>query len=116
MNEIHTLQDMSSLWGIEVPRLLTYGPYYSLKYAIVLSEIKGRTLQKTDTSLLSVAESALQSVHRVGYLHGDVRLENLLVHEQSKVFIIDFGLSSKSADAKAFLRELKQLRTCLQQP
>ena len=54
----------------------------------------------------------LESIRRAGVLHGDIRLENILVSDAG-VTIIDFGHSRLCDDKKAKDKELGQLRYLL---
>ncbi|GAQ82686.1 Protein kinase-like domain containing protein [Klebsormidium nitens] len=112
LNEATVLMELSPLWDVTVPRLLAYGPYTDSTYAVILSWIEGRPLMVHDKGLLRSAAEALRSVHRRGYLHGDVRLSNFIVDGQNKVSCIDFGFAQKSLDDQAFRKEERQLKAC----
>jgi predicted Ser/Thr protein kinase len=112
LNEVYTLKDLPSLWGKRVPRLLAYGPYTQSLYAVVVGEIPGRVLRSTDADHAEDAAEALRSVHQRGYLHGDIKLENFLIGNNGAVFVIDFGLATKSANREAHAREQGALRKC----
>jgi tRNA A-37 threonylcarbamoyl transferase component Bud32 len=112
INEAKTLMVLSPLWDVTVPRLLAYGPYTDSTYAVIVSWIEGRPLEGGDSRLLRSAAAALQSIHRRGFLHGDVKLANFVVDDKSRVFCIDFGFSERCDDDEAYRREQRQLRAC----
>jgi serine/threonine protein kinase len=58
------------------------------------------------------ALSTLESIHRAGILHGDIRRENILIGD-SGVTIIDFGHSKQCHDQGAKDEELVCLRHLL---
>ena len=39
---------------------------------------------------MQLVESA-QSIHNAGYVHADIKLDNIMVDQQNKVFLIDYG-------------------------
>jgi serine/threonine protein kinase len=55
------------------------------------------------------ALSTLESIHRAGILHGDIRRENILIGD-SGITIIDFGHSKQCHDQGAKDEELACLR------
>ena len=50
--------------------------------------------------------SALQHLHKLSYIHGDVKLENVLIDETADdhIYLIDFGMSSPYTAGDALLR------------
>ena len=58
------------------------------------------------------ALSTLESIHRAGILHGDIRSDNILIGD-SGVTIIDFGHSKRSDNQKAKDNEIAELRDLL---
>jgi serine/threonine protein kinase len=58
---------------------------------------------------------ALTAIHECGFLHGDIRPENLLVDSNSKACIIDFHLSRrrKKGDSKLAWNEFLALHEIL---
>lgn len=103
---------LSSLWDATVPQLLAYGPYTDSTYALIVTWIEGRPLKRGDSRLLEGAAAALESIHRRGFLHGDVKLANFVVDDKSRVFCIDFGFAERCDDDEAYRREQRQLRAC----
>ncbi|KIM75061.1 hypothetical protein PILCRDRAFT_13876 [Piloderma croceum F 1598] len=77
----------------------------------------GRALVAEPKCVFSVSDcksslSTLQSIHRAGILHGDIRQENILVSDFG-VTIIDFGHSKQCDDQGAKDRECTRLRYIL---
>ena len=66
--------------------------------------IKGRCLDCNFCSGISLTEcesrskflDILGAIHEVGILHGNLRLENLLVNDSGRVAIVDFDEAQKS--------------------
>ena len=48
--------------------------------------------------ILNVCE-AVRELHKIGYLHRDIKLENLMWRKKKEVVLIDFGLSCQVEDA-----------------
>lgn len=79
-----------------LPRVFSYGatqdgPWMALEYVPgknLLARPVGRDLLKI---VLEIA-SALEEIHRAGFLHRDVKPENILVGEDGRPLLIDFGL------------------------
>ncbi len=44
--------------------------------------------------------SALAAVHRAGFVHRDVKPENILITQRGEAFLTDFGVASKQGEAK----------------
>jgi len=73
----------------------------------------GDSLLDQPECILSVSDcrsalSTLESIHRAGILHGDIRPENILVSD-SGVTIVDFSHSKQSDDQGAMDKEYAQL-------
>ena len=80
--------------GADWPMLLTdFIPYPSIKTFIQNDQIKSHT-QIID--IYHAAAAALAEVHRAGFVHCDIKSDNLLVDAcpgTSRVFFIDFGMA-----------------------
>ena len=48
----------------------------------------------------------LKSCHRKKIMHGDLKLENILIDEMNHIFLVDFG-SAVKVSGKNYLRKLK---------
>ncbi|KAF8808131.1 hypothetical protein BYT27DRAFT_7211721 [Phlegmacium glaucopus] len=65
------------------------------------------------TSDRKLALSTLESIHRAGILHGDIRRENILIGDLG-ITVIDFGLSKQCDDQRAKDKEIARLRYLLE--
>ena len=43
--------------------------------------------------------SAVEGIHRAGYYHGDLKLDNILIIDNSLIKLSDFGLSGVDTDS-----------------
>jgi RIO-like serine/threonine protein kinase len=57
----------------------------------------------------------LKEIHEAGVLHGDLRLQNLLIDENGRGTIIDFDQSRRTSSQSAMERERARLRELLDQ-
>jgi len=64
-------------------------------------------------SISQVALSTLESIHRAGVLHDDIRPDNVLIGDPG-VTIIDFGNSTPCSSKKAKGEEYAYLKSILQ--
>ena len=55
----------------------------------------------------------LKEIHGRGFIHGDIRNENILVDDDGKPSIIDFGFAKQSNDREAHEEEMIKLLRCL---
>ena len=56
----------------------------------------------------------LHSIHQLGILHNDIRIENIIVDDNGTPFLIDFGFATKSRSSYLQRQEREQLLKCLQ--
>eukprot|EP00199_Chlamydomonas_sp_CCMP681_P001322 CAMPEP_0119104140 /NCGR_PEP_ID=MMETSP1180-20130426/2433_1 /TAXON_ID=3052 ORGANISM="Chlamydomonas cf sp, Strain CCMP681" /NCGR_SAMPLE_ID=MMETSP1180 /ASSEMBLY_ACC=CAM_ASM_000741 /LENGTH=607 /DNA_ID=CAMNT_0007088821 /DNA_START=147 /DNA_END=1970 /DNA_ORIENTATION=+ len=87
-----------SLQCVAIPELVGCGYVFDgMAFALATSLVLGshpRTGQRINQSELGKAIRALDMIHAAGYLHGDIRRENIIVEESSgQVFFIDLGFS-----------------------
>lgn len=113
--EVEVYGALPHLQGVSIPRLLLHGPFEGFMYCIGLS-LCGSSV--ADPRLLSLLQKtalmvALDAVHAAGYLHNDIRRENLLVDEEDRVFLIDFGLAIGNSDVGDQQEESEMLREFL---
>jgi serine/threonine protein kinase len=57
----------------------------------------------------------LQEIHNAGILHGDLRLQNLLLDKSGRGTIIDFDQARKETNSAMMERECVQLRQILEE-
>lgn len=114
------------LWDKVVPRLLACGPdededgYY---FATRLIPNSRHLNLDTDRHLLPLLKQALQAVHSVGVVHGDLRCNHILVEEDGalnggggtglRVWLIDFGRADVGASQLQKIDEMRELSLLL---
>jgi serine/threonine protein kinase len=113
--------------GEVVPQLLGVGwyPLAGVRY-LAVRRIQGSPLSGLPTippSVAAAAVRALERVHRAGgpgFLHGDVRLQNILLEEAAassdanpRCFIIDFGRASEGGSVAQQRQEVRELKALL---
>ena len=102
--EIRVLKEIISEGGNYFPQYV-YSYYDNLYCNIFLKDSEGidlfNFLTSTSTSgkiKLKIIKNMLiciNSLHKMGYVHLDIKLENFIIHKNYKLFLIDFGCSHK---------------------
>ncbi|MEG3222926.1 protein kinase family protein [Vibrio gigantis] len=82
------------------PKYLDYFSNYQQDF-LVLSHISGQTLREilNDSNLpecssfqfISSLETAINQIHKLGFVHGDLKPSNIIMSEQGRTHLIDFG-------------------------
>lgn len=80
-----------------VMELAQHGSMCDLMYS------KGGLNEKRAKYMFLQVVLGLKYIHERGYVHRDIKLENVLVFENDQVKIGDFGLSIKAVDANGFV-------------
>ncbi|CAG8659745.1 17352_t:CDS:2, partial [Funneliformis caledonium] len=119
LNEVEVYNALKDLQGDCVPRFKGAG-YTAGGLFIIATDIVGRPLE--DAESLSdqeylVIQTALSSIHRHGFVHNDIRKENILIKRSSYKFyasFIDFAFS-KQGCKRDFQKEMKSLARLLGQ-
>jgi len=102
-HEAEMYQVLEPLWGSSVPGLVYQGALERGKFALITTD-EGESLatekglgcaRKSQGLLHSRAHEALNQLHGLGVLHGDVALRNVVVNSTGGVKVIDFGRSTK---------------------
>ncbi|KAK4179774.1 hypothetical protein QBC36DRAFT_343483 [Triangularia setosa] len=88
------------------PRFLGHVHESGRIVGFLLEKIEGRSASFQD---LSVCETALGKLHKMGLVHGDVNRYNFLVTEEG-VKLLDFERLRENASPKSMSKELENLR------
>ncbi|MGD8112177.1 protein kinase domain-containing protein [Vibrio sp. TRT 17S01] len=75
------------------PELLDYHSSQGIDW-VALPFCGERPTQKNISNIYQLEKQVatiLTSIHNIGYIHGDIKPENLLVNDQQQVTLIDFG-------------------------
>ncbi len=83
--------------------------------ALVMEFVPGKDLRSENRYPLGqhidffrqVAES-IRFVHRVGYIHGDIKPENIIVRPDGRTKLVDFGFSCKTSSLPGSIRGTRQ--------
>lgn len=95
------------------PKYLDYLSNYQQDF-LVLSHISGQTLREilNDSNLpecssfqfISSLETAINQIHRLGFVHGDLKPSNVVISQQGQTHLIDFGSVTKIGTEREKLR------------
>jgi len=66
-----------------------------------LSEVAGESSPARIGKLIASITPALEHLHRSGFVHGDIKPENVLIRENDEPVLTDFGLSTTSTQKQA---------------
>ncbi len=96
--EVEVYERLEELQGICIPRLIAYGNLGGFLQVIVLENV-GKSISKEDAiANKDKINEILKQIRAKGIIHNDLRLPNLLIDDQGKISIIDFGLSTYADD------------------
>ena len=87
---------LSQIKHRNIPRLLSFGSYGDRPY-MVTELLKGYELPGTDHKIVKFLEqimSAVEELHRHGFVHRDIKPDNILSRDDGTPVLIDFGLVS----------------------
>ncbi|KAI8901122.1 hypothetical protein BC833DRAFT_522587 [Globomyces pollinis-pini] len=112
-NEIDIYGLLSDLQGISIPKLILHGYWEGGMYCIGFSlcGTVPKTLTERQKQCLL---SCIDAIHSRGIIHNDIRKENILVDENGKVFLIDFGFATLNTCKDAQQDERNQLLKCIE--
>ncbi|MGF1853582.1 AarF/UbiB family protein [Vibrio satsumensis] len=95
------------------PKYLDYFSNYQQDF-LVLSHISGQTLREilNDSNLpecssfqfISSLETAINQIHKLGFVHGDLKPSNVVISQQGRAHLIDFGSITKIGTEREKLR------------
>lgn len=95
------------------PKYLDYLSNYQQDF-LVLSHIGGQTLLETQSEskmtnhsscqFISSLETAINQIHRLGFVHGDLKPSNIIMSEQGRAHLIDFGSVTQMGTDREKLR------------
>ena len=93
---------LSQIKHRNIPRLLGFGSYGDRPY-MVTELLKGYELPDSDRKIVKFLEqvmSAVEELHRHGFVHRDIKPDNILLRDDGTPVLIDFGLASPMSVTK----------------
>ena len=112
-NEIEIYRLLSDLQGKAIPKLVLHGYWEGGMYCIGLS-LCGSVPQTLSESQKQAVLSSIDAIHNRGIIHNDIKKENILVDENGKVFLIDFGFATLNSCEDAQQDERNQMLKCIE--
>jgi uncharacterized membrane protein YbhN (UPF0104 family)/membrane-associated phospholipid phosphatase len=102
--------------GVRVPTAVTFlevGPRQAL---LILQDIDGRSLDKVDPSeltnqILCAMWQQVRRLHAARIAHRDLRLANIMIDDEARPWIIDFGFGEVSASDHRLAQDVAELLT-----
>ena len=95
------------------PKYLDYFSNYQQDF-LVLSHISGQTLREilndsnqpecSSFQFISSLGTAINQIHRLGFVHGDLKPSNIIMSEQERAHLIDFGSVTQMGTDREKLR------------
>ncbi|KAK6513421.1 hypothetical protein TWF281_005047 [Arthrobotrys megalospora] len=109
--EISAYKKLQNLQGTDIPLLYAAGEVWGMLKVLVLEDCGESAANATlPSNFCGEAERILKKIHQAGVLHGDVRLENIVL-SGSGIRFIDLGLSHVVPEIiKAGMEELESLK------
>ena len=119
MAEVEVYNNLKELQGRCIPRLVTAG-YDGYLFFAIATEIVGSPVKVDQLNRSKRWEivGALSEIHRRGFLHNDIREENILIQRGKDGFkatfkFIDFAFSKRTRDKRRFRKEMACLKELL---
>ena len=103
--EIEALTELQNIPG--VPNMMDHFPIIHSIYTfvVVTQYIKGKTLEQiTNKNTLRLSEKMsitdalleiVDNIHREGWVHGDINLQNVIIDSNLEVFLLDYATTFK---------------------
>ena len=93
----------TELQGDVIPHVLYAGlMFQNTVYGLTMEKIDGKhpkSIAAEDRKLLKAAAAdAIKKFHQKKLLHGDISDKNVLVDNTGKIYLVDLGFASQSAD------------------
>ena len=102
--------------GFSAPRLLQINQEEGW---MVLSELEGNPIYQSLIDRTRGVDDMFQigvkirELHELGFSHGDLTTHNIMIDENRKISLLDFGLSRISAELEHMGQDLQVLNECL---
>ena len=86
---------------------------------MVLSKLEGNPIYKSLIDRTRGVDDMfeigvkIRELHELGFSHGDLTTHNIMIGEQGKISLLDFGLSRISAELEHMGQDLQVLNECL---
>lgn len=101
-NEIDALKDIESN---RIPKIVSYayGEYILYEYidGIILKNIENLDLKNILIIILGVLR-ILRVIHSENYVHNDLKMGNIIIGKDNKIYLIDFGNATKNNQKPLF--------------
>ncbi|KAI8899605.1 hypothetical protein BC833DRAFT_638956 [Globomyces pollinis-pini] len=107
-NEIEIYRLLSDLQGRFIPKLVLHGYWEGGMYCIGFS-LCGTVPEALSESQKQSVLSSIDTIHKLGIIHNDIKKENILVDENGMVYLIDFGFATLNSCEDAQQDERNQL-------
>jgi predicted Ser/Thr protein kinase len=105
---------LTKLQGKYIPRLVWYGVFNGTCEGIGISPIGSVPSSLTEEQKKQLSDG-IRAIHKLGVLHGDLKIQNVLLDTHGKAYLIDFGFAVLSAGQELLVQEEEQFAKLLSQ-
>jgi predicted Ser/Thr protein kinase len=112
-NEIEMYRLLSDLQGRCIPKLVLHGYWEGGMYFIGFSPC-GTVPKTLSQSQKQSVMSIVDAIHDRGIIHNDIKKENILVDENGRVYLIDFGFATLNSCEDAQQDEKDRMLMCIE--
>jgi serine/threonine protein kinase len=114
-HEIYVYKLLQDLQGKSIPRLACWGRLDGSFIFALGTSMCGRPVELQGLTDLQKKEAldTLKSVHQYGIIHGDLRKDNILMNDDGKIMLIDFGRATFARSNEEYNKEIGALKGML---
>lgn len=113
-HELSVYDHLSKLQGVYILEVkwsgTIYGMFYGIGFSPICSTPTSLTVDQKNHLILG-----LRAIHKLNVLHNDLKVDNLLVDDTGKAYIIDFGFAVKNASKDLMEQEEERFAKLISQ-
>jgi predicted Ser/Thr protein kinase len=106
-HEVDVYIALESLQDIFIPRLVLYGKFECIFYCIGFSVV-GKPVQELSDRQQDQLLEGLKKIHELDVIHGDIKLQNIIIDDEDTPYWIDFSHAKFQATPEQKKQEMEK--------